>query len=330
VAFRVRGAAAVAVAAIAVAGCGSAAAPPAADQERLGLPLGALPAEGVVEQAEGKVVVRALDGTVATELPAMRLDEASSPLRPPRLVERDGTAFRLADGRLTEDPSQSGDVRFSGDGTPPKLPEPAAEGPGHWRYAFAARDGRVLAQWSGECELPTAYLVDGGRPVALSTGGAHVESVALGMSLDGSPVVLFPVPGCGTGSVRTGVHVLDAAGRWRQITPATAARYFRRDAADVAPTSGAPAESPSAFADCDALRPGDPLVRDTALNCDNEKTSVTTLDCSDGIYVFVSRRGPDDLEGIIGVTAAWRAATLEPTHGKPSVWAFEHCIETDS
>jgi hypothetical protein len=187
----------------------------------------AMPAQGIVENAGGKVVVRRLDGTVATELLGMQVDESSSPVQAPRLLTSDGKAYRLSRQRLRPDTSSNGDGRFSGDGPRPSLPAPPRSGTGHWRYVFSNKAGAALAQWSGECELPIAYDIVEGQPVGLGPSGAPVESVALGLGADGVAVVLFPRNGCATGSARQGVYVRHPARGWHQVSTALAARYFR-------------------------------------------------------------------------------------------------------
>jgi hypothetical protein len=100
------------------------------------------------------------------------------------------------------------------------LPQPAEstdEVLGHWRWATPSPDGRwVLAQWSGECEVPRAFLiaadsgdlraVTGERDAAWATAPA---SSALGWSPDGRGVVSLPEAACGTSAERLGVHLLD-------------------------------------------------------------------------------------------------------------------------
>jgi hypothetical protein len=186
-----------------------------------------LPAEGVVESADGKVVVRRLDGSLAGELAALRLDDAASPTQPPRLVAADGRAFRLSGRGLLPDTAARVD-RFAGDESPPALPRPPGGRVGHWRYAFASDGTARLAQWSGVCEVPVAYELIRGRPVGLGLSGAPVESVALGLSISGQPVVLFPSTPCGSSRRgRVGVYVRHATGEWQQVTASVTARYFR-------------------------------------------------------------------------------------------------------
>ena len=110
---------------------------------------------------------------------------------------------------------------LTGDGRARDLSGPAAE-TGHWRYALPSPDGRwVLAQWSGECEVPVAYLFRAsggpGRPVV--AGG--VESSAIGWSEDGRAVVGLWPGICGAADQRPGTYLLDpATGTRRWIHPA--------------------------------------------------------------------------------------------------------------
>jgi hypothetical protein len=80
---------------------------------------------------------------------------------------------------------------------------------GHWRYALPSPDGRwVLAQWSGECEVPVAYLFPaaGGRghPVA----GPDAETIAIGWTPDARAIVGFMPGACGEGN-EPGTYLLD-------------------------------------------------------------------------------------------------------------------------
>jgi hypothetical protein len=88
---------------------------------------------------------------------------------------------------------------------------------GHWRFALPSPDGRVLlAQWSGECEVPVAFFArPGERPVAVTgepgLDGAP-ESFGLGWASDGRAVVFLPVGACGAGFETPGVYLFDAPG----------------------------------------------------------------------------------------------------------------------
>ena len=67
---------------------------------------------------------------------------------------------------------------------------------GHWRSLFLSPDGKtLLVEWSGECEIPTAYFVpaDGGKPRPLTNyAKASATSFALGWQ-GGKARVRLPV-----------------------------------------------------------------------------------------------------------------------------------------
>jgi hypothetical protein len=75
--------------------------------------------------------------------------------------------------------------------------------PGYWVYARVAPDRRtLLAQWSGECESPAAFMIDGNRRlrrVGAASRHEGPESRALGWSPSGRAVVDFPAGTCGAG-----------------------------------------------------------------------------------------------------------------------------------
>jgi hypothetical protein len=93
---------------------------------------------------------------------------------------------------------------------------------GRWLLVDVGPNERLLAQWSGECEIPTAYIGDADEllvPVV-----SRVESFALGWAGPWA-VVAFPPAGCGAARDSTGVFVGrrliaplrhgDAAALWR-------------------------------------------------------------------------------------------------------------------
>jgi hypothetical protein len=105
----------------------------------------------------------------------------------------------------------------------PVSPPAHAGGHGSWDWAALSPDGRTfLAQWRGECELPVAFLVSaqGGAPRPV-TGEedwrAAPESVAIGWTADGDPVVRLPRAGCGRGTRNPGVFALDGDRRIRLV-----------------------------------------------------------------------------------------------------------------
>ena len=101
------------------------------------------------------------------------------------------------------------------------LPQPGTTDPalGHWRWATPSSDGRwVLAQWSGECEAPMAFVIEvatgAARTVSGESGPDWVDgraSFGLGWSTDGRAIVSLPESGCGTSAAEPGVYLLDPA-----------------------------------------------------------------------------------------------------------------------
>jgi hypothetical protein len=87
---------------------------------------------------------------------------------------------------------------------------------GSWIWAAASPDGKtILAQWSGECEVPQAFLLDadGGSPRAIAPMDA--TSTALGWSTDGRAIVFLPkLPGCGS-DWKPGTYLVSADGKQR-------------------------------------------------------------------------------------------------------------------
>jgi hypothetical protein len=83
---------------------------------------------------------------------------------------------------------------------------------GHWRWMDVAPNGNAaLAQWSGECEFPVAFVVpvQEGHPVPVtgaSTLGRAPASEGLGWTRRGWMAVYLPDGACGPGSERSGVY----------------------------------------------------------------------------------------------------------------------------
>lgn len=87
---------------------------------------------------------------------------------------------------------------------------------GHWRFAFEAPDGgALLAQWSGECEVPIAYYVYPGAPPRIVTGELGIrgaqESFALGW-VGGLAAVQLPRPGCAGSGGAPGIYLFSSPG----------------------------------------------------------------------------------------------------------------------
>jgi hypothetical protein len=89
---------------------------------------------------------------------------------------------------------------------------------GHWRDVWPSPDGTMLlAQWSGECEIPTGFFIrldDGSMRVVTHHRDwtRAPESEALGWTPEGLARVRLRRGLCGTGASRPGVYAIDPAG----------------------------------------------------------------------------------------------------------------------
>jgi hypothetical protein len=92
-------------------------------------------------------------------------------------------------------------------------------GGGRWTWAEFSPDGKaVLAQWSGECESPAAYLI-ADRRLRPYGGSGMVESVGLGWLADGRAVVSFWSGVCGSGIPAPGVYAVPRHGKPELLRP---------------------------------------------------------------------------------------------------------------
>ena len=79
-----------------------------------------------------------------------------------------------------------------------------------------------MGQWSGECEVPTAFFIeeDEGEvvPVTGEAAPAHTpESFALGWTKRGQAVVFLPNGACGIGADRPGIYLFREPGEGRLL-----------------------------------------------------------------------------------------------------------------
>jgi hypothetical protein len=153
-------------------------------------------------------------------------------------IHAGGVAFELC-GYPYVKGEHSTIVRFdpSGRHTVSGPAERSPHGPaGWWQSVSPAPDGRtLLAQWSGECEVPTAYLVDAasGRLTILGTKGPRqpVESRGLGWS-GAAALVMLPHSACSGSAEPPGIYAFDTNGAHRLVyrlpdDPRTLARLWR-------------------------------------------------------------------------------------------------------
>jgi hypothetical protein len=204
--------------------------------------LPALPAHGLARQAGPAVVLETLRGRRIGRLDGydLAIPRARHGLL---LANRDGRLFALDPHRhrvrhIVRMPEPTGGCRrvdatmrtslllcgrrielarsWAG-ATPRKIvvARAADRGGGVWAWAEFAPNGHdVLAEWSGECEIPTAFLIAGGivRPLGAATYRRAPESEPLGWLSDGRPVVQFRTGVCGSGYAVPGVYTIPRRG----------------------------------------------------------------------------------------------------------------------
>lgn len=186
--------------------------------------LAALPGRGLAVADRGDVVFLDLAGRRVDRVRGA--DLAGNGGHAPVWVKRGRTYFRLDPERHTLVPFQrsrarrlmyGGEERWMPQLRPPRESILGKSGPaGHWRYAFERSDGTLLAQWSGECEVPTAYWKQPGERAEIVTGGndpsAAPSSFALGWTDEGLAVVFLPQGACGWSARRPGIYLFSAPG----------------------------------------------------------------------------------------------------------------------
>lgn len=187
-----------------------------------------LPPQGVVVERQGGIVFVTLDGRVLAKVHGVQL--ANGTEAPGAILLQRGSEWFVLDvagSILLPIERERADRLHETDGHAIHLPTPPGmfvngAPVGHWRFALLSPDGnRILAQWSGECEVPRAYVVtlQSGPPVPV-TGDASVvpESFALGWTRGDRALVVLPTGSCASGTERPGVYAFDVSGRASLIT----------------------------------------------------------------------------------------------------------------
>ena len=174
-----------------------------------------LPTQGLLVEGRDEVGVVNMDGTRIARLPDFNLDHVWEPGRPPVLTDADGLFYRLdvANHRLVRGTSSPADqAAYNKRVTLPATPRyDGKRALGRWRWTVPSPDGsQILAQWSSECEVPTAFVLNAeGRdpqPVVGDTYAKAPNSFALGWTGDGRPVVHLPEAACGRGHPVPGIY----------------------------------------------------------------------------------------------------------------------------
>jgi hypothetical protein len=204
------------------------------------IPLRGLPEQGVAVEHAGAVDLHDLfTGKLIAHLSGFSIYDPTA--APAHLILQRGATYYLLEEferRLRPLASRAAAARLSGHDEPGiDLPAPESGGKpmdGHWRYRTPdpRYEGRVLAQWSGECEVPTAFFVDADEGEALPVTGetdpaTAPESFAEGWTKRGQAVVFLPEGACGPGAPTPGISLFRTAGKGRLVV-ATKPQSFVR------------------------------------------------------------------------------------------------------
>jgi hypothetical protein len=204
-----------------------------------------LPARGVAEWTQRGVVLESLRGRAIGLLQGLHLaeprgthglllqdgrghvlavDAHARRVRPASPMPSRHPGCRLADQTMRQELLICGrrlDVVLVRPGGMParQVVARARRGLGRWTWAEFSQTGTaILAQWLGECESPSAYLIVG-RWIRPYGGSETVESVPLGWLPDGRALVSFWSGACGAGIHTPGVYAVPRRGRPELLRP---------------------------------------------------------------------------------------------------------------
>jgi hypothetical protein len=190
------------------------------------VPLGEVPEIGVAVGSGDTVELMDLEGSTVATLPGFAL--AGNPGAPGVWLQRDGQYYTLDVGEQALVAVAADEARnlIYDEGLQPAVPRPPSAGDldgtgGHWRYALESPSGLTLAQWSGECEVPTAYWIDQAGTARIVTGESDLStapaSLALGWSNSGEAIVLVSSGSCGGTADLPGIYLYSSPGSGRLV-----------------------------------------------------------------------------------------------------------------
>jgi hypothetical protein len=185
--------------------------------------LGPLPDTGVAVASAETVELVGVDGRMLATLDGFTL--AGDPGAPGVWLERDGQRYSLDVGSGALEPvSDPGAIDDEGP-VPALGPPVAGDAAGRWRFVIEGL-GATLGQWSDDCEVPTAFWIEGSE-LALVTGGSELSSAPASLALGWSEgddaretaIVLVFRGECGRTTSRPGIYRYFAPGLGRLIHP---------------------------------------------------------------------------------------------------------------
>jgi hypothetical protein len=200
--------------------------------------LSSLPPQGVVVHEDAGLTFLSVDGEPVYRLDGYRLYYEWTVPGP--VIVRRGKQFYLLDvSQHMLEPFESPEAaaaaapQFQDDLELPFPPHPAGTDlTGFWAYALPSPDGHdLLAQWSGECEVPTAFFVVDGVPQPV-TGErrfwASPNSRSLGWSARGKALVfLLDNDACGA-KREPGIYAFQGPGDGELLYPVHGIRTSAR------------------------------------------------------------------------------------------------------
>ena len=146
-------------------------------------------------------------GTSESEGPAPRVTR----------VAEEAPAASATPARKTEAPPLT--YPFTTSPVPEWLEQIRPQRRGRWQSALPSPDGKtLLAQWTAECEIPTAYFVARATREPRPVAPVGVESVAVAWSEDGRAGVFFAGGACGGGDPRPGLYLVSLGGEREFMT----------------------------------------------------------------------------------------------------------------
>jgi hypothetical protein len=187
-------------------------------------PVGDLQQVGIAVSDEEGLALLDTDGNVLATVPGFEIVGNAGA---PGLWLRSGERYYLldpaADSIVPVSEREARDRMYDESLVQPDLPPPEGTAGGHWRFQLFPDMGTAsLAQWSGECEVPHAFWIDGDGTATVITGEETTAdaptSFALGWSPDGEALVQLPEGHCGsTYDGRPGIYRFARPGDGRLV-----------------------------------------------------------------------------------------------------------------